>query len=169
VPSEKTQSGSGNYSYLPAKPGSASGGVTIAERAGCISIALRVVTHLEGTVTNCSHLTGTVINEKTEGRVHSCTHVPKGGTCDPTMNSCPGWSKDVNCTPDDWNAAERCDDSDVGRLDDDQNQVQNTSATFDLYKIGKVGDTFSCESIQQMPTVIGKPNRGLNITCTTPK
>jgi hypothetical protein len=167
VPSETTLSGSGHYSYLPAKPGSANGGVYIAERAGCISIALRVITHLEGQVKDCSHLVGTVVNDKTEGRVHSCTHVPKGGTCDPSTMSCPGWGKDITCTADDWKAAERCDDSDLGRLDDDQNQVQDTKATFYMEKIGSIGDTFSCEDVQQK--VMGPKMLAPNITCTTPK
>ncbi len=165
VPSETTQSGTGHYSYLPVKPGSAGGTFYIAERAGCVSVALRVITHLEGQVDDCSHLSGTVINEKTDGRVHSCTHVAKGN-CDPSNTSCPNWSKDITCMPGDWKSQEACEDADVDRLDDDQNQVQNSTAKFHLVKIGNVGDTFSCAQVQQM--VMGPAMHDPTVTCTTP-
>src|SRR5204863_128336 len=109
VPSEVTHSGSDHYSYLPVKPGTASGGVFfVQERAGCVSIAARVITHLEAEVKDCTHITGTVINDKSEGRVYGCTLVDKG-TCDTNNASCTGWKKDVTCTPDDWKKQTACD------------------------------------------------------------
>ncbi len=165
VPSQTTYSGSGKYSYLPAKPGSAGGSFYIAERAGCISVALRVITHLEVTVNDCSHMTGKVVNEKTEGRVHSCTHVSKG-TC-PSGMDCPGWGKDITCNSDDWKNQETCATEDVDRLDNDQNQVQNSVATFDMKKIGKVGDSFTCDEVQSMN--MGPKRTVPTINCTTPQ
>ncbi|HEX4335057.1 MAG TPA: EGF domain-containing protein [Polyangiaceae bacterium] len=167
VPSQTTYSGSGKYSYLPAKPGSSGGSFYIDERAGCVSVALRVITHMEVTVNDCSHMTGKVINEKTEGRVHSCTRVPKGDCPDPVNTSCPGWKSDITCSADDWKSQTQCEDTDVDRLDNDQNQVQNSVATFDMKKIGKVGDTFSCGDVQSMN--MGPKRTVSTINCTTPK
>jgi hypothetical protein len=167
LPSEKTYSGSGKYSYLPATPGSSGGAFYIAQRAGCVSVALRVVTHLEVTVNDCDHLTGKVINEKTEGRVHSCTRVDAGACPDPANMSCPGWGKDITCNAADWKSQTSCSDEDVDRLDSNQNQVQNSAATFDMKKIGKVGDKFTCDQVQTMNM---GPKRGApTITCTTPQ
>src|SRR5262249_38337886 len=147
VPSEVTHSGSDHYSYLPVKPGTASGGTFfVQERAGCISIAARVITHLEAEVKDCTHITGTSINDKSEGRVYGCTRVDKG-TCDTNNASCTGWKKDITCTPDDWKKQTACDGDDIDRLDNDQNQIQNTKATFELVRIGDVDGKETCEDV----------------------
>jgi hypothetical protein len=166
VPSEKTLTGSGHYSYLPARPGNGNGMFFVDERAGCVSVAARVITHLEGEATDCTHLTGIVINEKSEGRVHSCTRVDPG-TCGANKSNCTGWAKDITCNADDWKSQTPCQGDDVDRLDNDQNQVQNTKATFEMVKIGEVGDKKSCDDVKtELPAI---KRTVPTITCTTPK
>jgi hypothetical protein len=167
VPSQTTLSGTGKYSYLPVKPATGSGGTYYVDgRAGCISVAVRVITHLQGKVDDCTHLSGTVINEKTEGRVHSCTRVDKGTCSDPLNKTCTGWNKDITCTADDWKNQPACDPGDIDRLDNDQNQVQNSTAAFEMVKIGEVGDKVGCSDVKdKLPAVA----RTMPITCTTPQ
>lgn len=173
VPSETTESGSGHYSYLPVRPGVGSNGsFTIDERVACLSIAARVVTHLEGRLESCTRITGDVINESSNGRVHSCTLVDKG-TCDPDTNECTGWEKDVTCTSEDWKAGIPCDSEDLARLDDDQNQKQYSVTTFELVKIADTigGDTIdgdvTCDTVR---SELGPIERdGPTIACSAPE
>ncbi|HVU06159.1 MAG TPA: EGF domain-containing protein [Polyangiaceae bacterium] len=168
VPSEVTDSGTQHYSYLPVRPvivsGPSGNKIAIDERAGCVSVAARIVTHLEATVESCTRITGRVVNEKSEGRVHSCTVVDKG-TCD-ANNKCDGWTKDVGCGAADWTAATKCEDADVSRLDDDQNQAQDSRATFELVRIGDKGASLDCPDVRsQFPALAHNPP---TISCTTP-
>ncbi len=171
LPSQTTQSGAGHYSYLPARPGSIGGStLTIDQRAGCVSVAVRLIGHLEEQVDTCSHLIGTVITDKTEGRVHSCTLVDKG-TCDPdSPNSCTGWSKDITCNTADWAAADtaaRCTSADLDRLDNDQNQKENTTSTFEMVKLGSLEQSLGCPDVRAaLPAIMRSSPR---ITCTTPQ
>ena len=107
---DKGKLGTGaKYSYIPARPTISGGTLVIDERAACVSVALRVITHVEATIDTCTHIIGEVINEKTEGRVHSCILAKKGTPCDPStpMSSanCPAWGTDQTCTRADWGAA----------------------------------------------------------------
>lgn len=168
LPSERTDSGTRNYSYLPARPGVRGSNVFIEERAGCLSIAARVISHLEVTVDSCTRLTGKVVNERTEGRVHSCTLVDKKPPCNPdNPNDCPGWHEDVACTPERWQTAERCTAEDLARLDDDQNQKQDSNATFEFVKIGEVGESRSCSDVREALPAVKRPVP--TITCAPPK
>jgi len=165
LPSQTTQSGSGTYSYLPANLSLTSGATYITERAGCLSVAIRVITHLEAQVESCDRITGTVVNEKTEGRVHSCVLVDKG-TCDANNTSCTGWAKDVTCTADDWKNGARCTPDDLSRLDNNQNQKQNSTGTFELVKIGSIGDNLNCDDVwSKLPSI---DHSIPTISCTTP-
>lgn len=167
VPSETPDSGTGHYSYIPVRPKVVGNELFIDQRGGCISVAARVVTHLEATIDSCTRITGKVINEKSEGRVHSCTLVDPGACGATPTNDCPGWSKDVTCTKDDWAKATRCESDDVGRLDDDQNQAQDSRATFELVRIGDVGATLDCPDVRtKLPSI---PHTTPTITCVTPK
>lgn len=168
TPSEITDAGTTHYSYLPIEAHSTAGGaVFIYQRAGCVSVAARVVTHLEATVESCTRITGNVINEKAEGRVHGCTLVDRGVCPDnQSTNDCPGWSKDITCTKADWAAATRCTDTEIGRLDDDENQTQDSRATFELVKMGKLGDTLDCPDVRTLLPSI--PHTTPTITCKTP-
>jgi hypothetical protein len=131
------------YSYLPVAAGDTGNGQEITERAGCVSVATRVITHLQVDVDDCTKMTGVVVNESTQGRVHSCTLVPMSD-----------WDEDVTCTAADWDSAELCsddpqdNDDNVDRLDSDQNQVQTSKATFELVKIGELTDEVDCDDVK---------------------
>jgi hypothetical protein len=130
VPSETTDSGTGHYQYLPVRPSGGGSTFSVDQRAGCVSVATRVLSHMEARVDSCARLVGAYVNEKSEGRVNSCTVVDKG-TCNPAdPNDCSGWSKDVACNAADWRSATPCDSEMINRLYDDQNQSQNAKATF---------------------------------------
>jgi hypothetical protein len=188
LPSQPTDKGTTTYSYIPARPAINGGSLVIDERAGCVSVALRVVVHVQGTLDTCTHITGEVINEKTEGRVHSCTLADKGSPCDTalafthpgeTPANCPGWGTDITCSAADWSAAPqaaRCSDEDLGRLDNNQNQRQQSKATFELEKIGSPSDAgkFTCADVRAACFPPGSQNCGPiqraapTITCTSP-
>jgi hypothetical protein len=168
LPSQLNDSGSGRYSYLPARPAvGGPSGTYIDERAGCVSTAIRVIAHLEANVESCTRITGNVVNDKTEGRVKSCTLVPKG-TCSPTNPSdCSGWKQDITCNSADWTAARRCGPDELDRLDDDQNQTQNSKATFEMVKIGPKGANLGCNDVKTTLPAIVRPVP--TIKCTTPQ
>jgi hypothetical protein len=113
---------------------------------------------------------GTVITENVQGRVHSCTLVPKG-TCNASNpDDCTGWKKDVSCNQSDWTAAstaQRCTNDDLDRLDNNQNQKQNTTATFEMVKLGPLGQAFNCPDVRTALPAISRP--APMITCTTPQ
>ena len=146
LPSEAPDDGSAaaGYSYLPARPGDdGSGNLIITERAACVSVATRIITHLEVEVDTCTELSGNVINESTEGRVHSCLIQPSDE-----------WDQDATCSSDDWDTGERCTDEDLVRLDDDQNQEQTSNATFRMVKIGSLDDDVDCADVRaELPAV----------------
>jgi hypothetical protein len=165
VPSQLTDSGTQHYSYLPVRPVvEPDNSIGVDQRAGCVSVAARIITHLEATVESCTRITGKVVNEKSEGRVHSCTLVDKG-TCT-SSTKCDGWSKDVTCNKADWAASTKCADQDVTNLDDDQNQAQDSRATFELVRIGDKGAALDCPDVRsQYPALSHNPP---TISCTTP-
>jgi hypothetical protein len=168
LPSQLNDSGSGRYSYLPARPAvGGPSGTYIDERAGCVSTAIRVIAHFEANVESCTRITGNVVNDKTEGRVKSCTLVPKG-TCSSTNPSdCSGWKQDITCNPADWTAARRCGPDELERLDDDQNQTQNSKATFEMVKIGPKGANLGCNDVKtRLPAIMRSVP---TIKCTTPQ
>lgn len=157
LPSERTESGNRNYSYTPARPGiSGNNELVIEQRAGCISVGMRVITRLEATVERCDRIVGTVINESSRGRVHSCTLVPPDA-----------WDEDITCTAEDWASQPRCTAEDLARLDDDQNQEQDSRATFDLVKVGELGDEISCGDVREALPAIERTVP--TITCSTPQ
>ena len=166
VPSEITDSGTGRYKYLPVRPSGGGSTFSVDQRAGCVSVATRVISHMEARVDSCTRIVGTYVNEKAEGRVNSCTIVPKG-TCNPAdPNDCSGWTQDVTCTGADWRSAELCDNEEVGRLDDDQNQSQNAKATFEAVRIAGVGEPVACSDVRQALPALDRSTP--TITCTTP-
>ncbi|MDH5670896.1 MAG: hypothetical protein OEZ06_02045 [Myxococcales bacterium] len=139
LPSETTEAGTRNYDYLPAELSAVDS--SIVQRAGCVSVATRIITHLEVEVEDCTEMVGKVINESSQGRVRSCTLVPESA-----------WDSDLTCNPDDWpasDAAERCTSDHVGVLDDDQNQSQKSVATFKLVKIGSLDEDVTCTHVRQ--------------------
>jgi hypothetical protein len=167
LPSETTDAGTRNYSYLPAKPAINGSDLTIDQRAGCLSVAARVITHLEVSVDSCTRMTGQIINEATQGRVRSCALVEKGTCNAANPNDCTGWKEDIACTPAVWSSASRCETADLDRLDDDQNQTQNSKATFEFVRIGDAGQSFTCADVRAALPAIVRPVP--TITCTTPQ
>jgi hypothetical protein len=180
---DKGRAGAGTkYNYIPARPAIAGGSLVIDERAACASVALRVITHITATVDTCTHITGEVTNEKTEGRVHSCVLAKKGTPCDTSQpisaTNCSGWATDYSCNSADWSAAgpaERCLDEDLARLDNNQNQKQNSKATFELRKVGNIGDAVTCVDVRAacFPTSTSTDCGAIQhiaptITCTSP-
>jgi hypothetical protein len=125
------------YSYLPVslQPGT----TLIDTRIGCVSTGLRSIGHLEGKIETCGRLTGKVISEKTEGRVHSCTVLRKSD-----------WDTlDVTCTSKDWQAARRCTDDQVKFLDM-QDQTTQAGADFELVKLGDLNATdIDCPAVRK--------------------
>ncbi len=103
--------------------------LAITERAGCVSGAARLKTHLDVTVNSCEYLTGDVISESSQARIHSCTVVPQSS-----------WDTlDVECDASDWADAHSdgnmCNEAQVDFLDG-QDQAQQSTATFELVWLG---------------------------------
>jgi hypothetical protein len=133
-----TQHGMGEtYSYLPValQPNS----TLIETRVGCVSTAIRAIGHLEGRIESCGRLTGKVISESTEGRVHSCT----------VLRMADWDSYDVTCTNKDWSNARRCTDDQVKFLDE-QDQTEQASANFELVKLGELeAEDIDCPAVRK--------------------
>jgi hypothetical protein len=135
-----TQSKPAHYSYLPVHLQSdyptTNDGTNPDARAGCVSVATRFINKLDADVETCTKITGDVVNVMSEGRVHSCLLVPM-----PAVNT---WATSVTCNPSDWpvspSDARYC-TSDNLQVLDDQDQSQRSQATFELVKIGGLGDT----------------------------
>lgn len=131
-----TRNGRGTYSYLPVQLQGDS--TRIDTRTGCISTAVRVVGHLEGTIASCSRIIGQVINGPTEGRVHSCQ----------VLRMSDWDTLDVTCTKQDWANARRCTTDQIEFLDD-QDQSSMSSADFEIVKLGDLNATdINCETVR---------------------
>jgi len=114
----------------------------VTERAGCVSLATRVITKQNAEIDTCERITGDVINVRTDGRVEGCTTVPKSD-----------WSKDLACAKADWTSAVPCDAEAVKRLDE-QDQTQQTSAKFEMVKIGELAGDFNCADVRaKLPAI----------------
>lgn len=133
----ETRNGKGTYSYLPVELGGDS--TRIETRTGCVSTAVRVIGHLEGTINSCARLTGKVVNDKTEGRVYSCAVLR---TAD--------WDKlDVTCNKQDWASARRCTPEQADFLDD-QDQTSRSEADFEMVKLGDLNAMdIDCEAVRK--------------------
>jgi hypothetical protein len=133
------------YDYMPVDF-TMNGVLTVAERAGCVSGGGRVITHLEGEVESCERLVGEVINEESEARIYSCTLAPEGD-----------WdTENVNCGASDWSSATRCNADQVDFLDK-QKQDNISSASFELVKIGELGDTgINCLKVREALPAISR-------------
>jgi hypothetical protein len=107
-------------------------------RTSCTSVASRVITHMDAEIASCTRLTGEVFNDRTQARVHSCLLVPNDK-----------WDTlDAKCNASDWSTATPCDSGHVNLLDT-QDQQQDTTATFELVRIGEVGDTsLGCQAVR---------------------
>ena len=123
------------YSYLPVPE---AGSALIETRIGCVSTALRAIGYLQGRIDSCSRLSGKVISEKTEGRVHSCM----------VLRAADWDSYDVTCSAKDWNNARRCTQDQVKFLDE-QDQTTQAGADFELVKLGDVDATdIDCAAVR---------------------
>ena len=127
----------GTYDYLPVELQGDS--TLIATRAGCVSTALRAIGHIEGSITSCTRLVGKVINDKTEGRVHSCSVLRMSD-----------WSQlDVTCRRADWEEARACSDAQIEFLDE-QDQTSRASADFEAVKLGPVdAANIDCNTVRE--------------------
>jgi Calcium-binding EGF domain/EGF domain len=135
--SQMTRDGRGTLSYLPVAL--QDGSTRIETRTGCVSTALRSVNHLLGRIESCGRLTGKVVNDKTEGRVHSCS-VLRASDWDGT---------DVTCSSADWSNARRCTDDEIKFLDD-QDQTTQASADFELVKLGdSTATNIDCAAVRK--------------------
>jgi hypothetical protein len=146
VPSERAHASTSDdpvyYDYVPANLD----GTEISQRAGCVSLASRIITHLDTDVASCERMVGEVVNVKSEARVASCTLVgplkPASASADP-----PEWSDDITCNEADWDAMNKCDEEALLRLDE-QDQSLKTTATFELVKIGDLDDDVDCLDVR---------------------
>jgi hypothetical protein len=138
-----SEDGKDTYSYPPVslKPNS----TLIDTRVGCVSVALRSVAHLDGRVEACGRLTGKVISEKNEGRVHSCS----------VLRMADWDTVDVTCTAKDWANARRCTPDEIKFLDD-QDQTSQGSATFEMVKIADANATgIDCDAVRKaLPAIV---------------
>ena len=125
------------YSYLPVQIDAVDSSVS--ERAGCVSLATRVISHLDADVASCERIVGNVVNVKTEGRVAGCIKVAEAD-----------WEDDLTCSQDDWGAAGglRCNEADI-EIFDEQDQSNTSQATFEMIKIGAADDTVGCADVRK--------------------
>ena len=145
VPSEKTERSTTAsplyYSYTTVDVvDDNNGGTAVSARASCTSLATRVISHLNADVESCEKISGDVVNVKTEGRFKDCIKVPEAE-----------WEDDKTCTADDWAAAgpaDRCNADDVERLDA-TDQGNHSQATFEMVKIGEIGDDVDCAAVRK--------------------
>lgn len=124
-----------NYDYLPVEFMVVGPDLVITQRAGCLSGATRVKTHMEADVESCTKLTGTVVNDDTKTRFHSCLLVDAGG-------GMSDWrTLDVTCNASDWAdvGAMPCTDAHVNFLDA-QSPSAVSDASFELVKIAGLSD-----------------------------
>jgi hypothetical protein len=134
--SAQTRDARGTFSYLPVQLQGDS--TRIETRAGCVSTAVRAIGHLEGSIDSCTRLVGTVINDKTEGRVHSCT----------VLRMTDWDTLDVTCRRADWSEARLCTDDEIQFLDN-QDQSSHAEATFESVKLGDNSATdIDCASVR---------------------
>jgi hypothetical protein len=135
---QMTHDGSGTYSYLPVELDGDS--TRIKTRSGCVSTAVRTINRLDGRIETCGRLTGKIVNEKTEGRVHSCSVVRQSD-----------WDTlDVSCQTSDWNAARLCDDDQIAFLDG-QDQTSMAMADFELIKLADLNaSNIDCAAVRSM-------------------
>ena len=144
------------YSYLPLNVADQNGTTVVTHRAGCVSLATRVVSHLNADVVECDRIVGNVVNVKTEGRVHSCIKVPESE-----------WEFDnVSCSADDWEAATmRCEPADIERYDE-QDQSNTNQATFEMIKIGEPDDKVDCAAVRKaLPAIKRTPPTPISCAC----
>jgi hypothetical protein len=116
------------YSYLPVALQDNSS--LIATRVGCVSTAIRSIGYRQGRIENCGRLSGKLITEKTEGRVHSCS----------VLRMAEWDAYDVTCNAKDWSNAHHCTEEQVKFLDE-QDQTTSVSATFELVKLAGLDAT----------------------------
>lgn len=119
----------------------------VRRRTACVSVASRVVTHLDVTIQACGRLTGSVFNDLTEGRVHSCIQVAESK-----------WNVEQRCTAADWANDDDnvpCSAEQVQFLDE-QDQSQESEATFELVKLGGLDATdIDCAAVREkLPAIV---------------
>ena len=122
--------------------------LVVTERAGCVSVGTRVITHLDAAIdaSSCNTITGSVINEGANGRFRSCALVPEAD-----------WdTKAVSCTAEDWASAELCTETQLSILDD-SDPVQSSTATFDLIKLGDLSAAdIDCQAVRDALPAISR-------------
>jgi hypothetical protein len=130
------------YNYLPValKDNSSE----IKTRVGCVSTAIRSIGYRQGRIETCGRLTGKLITEKTEGRVHSCSQLR-----DTDWNTV-----DVTCNTKDWTNARHCSPDQVQFLDE-QDQRTKVTATFEIVKLAGLDATnINCSVVRDsLPAV----------------
>jgi hypothetical protein len=133
----RTGRGDETYDYLPVTLQGTS--TLIQTRAGCISVALRNINHLEGRIDGCGRITGRTITDKIEARIHSCSQLRKDE-----------WeSAEIRCTSDYWRTARKCSEEQV-KFVDEQDQTIESSGTFELVKLDSLdAEGINCESVRQ--------------------
>ena len=132
------------FSYLPVD--FESGTTIVSRRAGCASLASRVVIKLNTTIDRCDRLVGDVENLATEVRVFACTQL---GSAD--------WDTlEVKCDKTSWQKARKCTETQIDFLDT-QDQTQITTATFEMVKLAPLTDTsMDCQSVRDALPAISR-------------
>lgn len=132
-----------NYSY-PATAFEA-GGLEIARRAGCVSLASRVITHADATLQSCEVITGELFNESTEVRVYGCALVDEDD-----------WAAEITCGADAIRRMAKC-TAKQSKFLDEQKQEQTSSATFELMRVGELDADINCPDVREALPAIPRP------------
>jgi hypothetical protein len=133
------------YDYLPVKLQSNS--TLVDARTGCVSVAVRNINSLQGRIESCGRITGRVVTDKIEARIHSCTLLRKDE-----------WdTTDITCSAKDWSAARRCNEEHVQFLDE-QDQTTESAGQFELVKIAEEGaNGIDCATVRERLPALPRP------------
>ncbi|MDH5672363.1 MAG: hypothetical protein OEZ06_09450 [Myxococcales bacterium] len=141
------------YDYLPVRLGTTpAGGIEVIERMACLSTALRMINHLEGKLESCTRIVGDVVSKYTDARVQGCMMVPAVNP--PAVTEWNSWVP--NCEPAAWSTLSPCEPGDVDLLDG-QEQTQWNPGTFEMIKLGELGDAIDCETVRTVLPPFPRP------------
>jgi hypothetical protein len=122
--------------------------ISLNTRVTCVTLATRVINHLDGTVVDCGKVSGKVLRDKAPGQstaaveqhVYDCRHVASSGA---------GASADQTCGKAAWDAGTVCTQAEIDLLNQQTDQTTTTS-NFEMVKLS--GDpnaaTPSCPSVK---------------------
>jgi hypothetical protein len=123
------------------------GTTKINRRLGCASVALRTRGSMRLNIDSCDRMSGMLLDTQVEGRVHSCT----------VLREMDWDATDITCTRDDWKTQRGC-MTDEKQFLDEQDQMNTSSATLDIQKLGPLdGPDQDCAAVRaKLPAIVRK-------------